>query len=150
MNVHGMSVLSILTRHRKTNPSNQNTLQNLSKEIAPKVNCVAFTHRTLINILPGRVPRQSPKSSPQSSAAAAQLRTNRKNSAKQCQIKKRQELVSATRLFNGINGTSRIVAIVPLSQDVSARSIAQVFAKALDVDSESCPAYGTWKLKFVR
>jgi hypothetical protein len=65
------------------------------------------------------------------------------------QIKRRQELVSATRLFNGVNGTPRIVAVVPLSEDVSARDAVRSLADALDVDSSDCPDVGQWRLKCV-
>ena len=94
--------------------------------------------------------RQSQKSNPHSTAAAAQLRVNRKNAAKQAQLRKRQELVNATRLFNGTDGTPRIVAVVPLTSDVSARSVVCALAKALDVDSESCPESGLWRMQCVQ
>lgn len=73
---------------------------------------------------------------------------NRKNAAKQAQTKKRRTLVSATRLFNGTDGTPRIVAVIPLSEDVTAQSVAMAMAESLDSDiAQTCPEHGLWKLK---
>ena len=58
-------------------------------------------------------------------------------------------MVSATRIFNGVNGTPRVVAVVPLTSDVNARAAAIRLAGALDESGESCPSYGSWKLKYV-
>ena len=104
----------------------------------------------LASLCPGRVDRESPKRTPNSAAAAAQKRTNRRNAAKQVQATKRQALVSATRIFNGVDGTPRIVAVVPLTPDVSARDVACGLAKALDVNSESCPERGLWRMQYAR
>lgn len=82
-----------------------------------------------------------------SSAAQAQARFNRKNNAKQTQTKKRQALLSATKVFTGIDGAPRIVAIIPLTEDVSAKDTACALAQALDAPSEGCPQTGLWKLK---
>ncbi|KIY70613.1 ribosome biogenesis protein tsr1 [Cylindrobasidium torrendii FP15055 ss-10] len=82
----------------------------------------------------GRVQRQSPKSSP--TQAATQARVNRKNTAKQHQIKKRHELVSSTRIFNGVDGAPRIVAVIPLTPDVSAQPIVSLLAGSLDIPTD--------------
>ncbi|TDL26092.1 ribosome biogenesis protein tsr1 [Rickenella mellea] len=97
----------------------------------------------------GRAPRQPVKATP-ASASAAQLRANRKNAAKQVQLKKRQSLVSATRLFSGVDGTPRIVAVVPLTLDANAKAAVSALAQSLDVDSDDCPEGGLWKLKAER
>ncbi|KAI5118921.1 hypothetical protein M0805_003745 [Coniferiporia weirii] len=94
----------------------------------------------------GRVSRQSPKAT-QAQKTASQLRVNRKNAAKQAQVKKRHALVSATRLFNGVDGAPRIVAVVPLSGDVSPREAAAALADSLNADAGACPEFGSWKLK---
>jgi pre-rRNA-processing protein TSR1 len=99
-------------------------------------------------IYAGRTQKQSPKSTA-SPVAAAQARLNRKNNAKQNQTKKRQALVSATRLFSGTDGAPRIVAVIPLTPDVSARDTVCSLAEALDSPAEDCPESGLWKLKFV-
>lgn len=99
------------------------------------------------SVIPGKTARLSPKSSPSASAVSAQLRANRKNTAKQVQVKKRHELVSATRLFSGTNGAPRIVAVAPLSSDVSARSAVCALAQALDADYSDCPEVGQWRMR---
>ena len=93
----------------------------------------------------GKILKQSPKSS--SIATVAQARLNRRNNAKQIQTKKRQALVSATRLFCGTDGTPRIVAVIPLTPDVSARTTIQGLAGALDVPAEDCPEGGNWRMR---
>lgn len=102
------------------------------------------------NFVAGKAVRQSPKSSPSSTALNAQLRANRKNAAKQEQIKKRHELITSTRIFNGVNGTPRVVAVVPLSSDVSARAAVRALASALDVEFDDCPEVGQWRMKYVQ
>ena len=96
----------------------------------------------------GKTLKQSPKSS--STATVAQARLNRRNNAKQIQAKKRQALVSATRLFSGTDGTPRIVAVIPLTPDVSARTTIQGLAEVLDVPAENCPEEGTWRMRWVK
>ena len=80
-------------------------------------------------------------------ASAAQTKLNRRNQAKQIQLAKRNALVEATRIFNGVDGAPRIVAVVPLTEDVTANGIVKRFCEALDVDSTECPALGVWKMK---
>ena len=72
--------------------------------------------------------RQSPKAT-QNQKAAAQLRANRKNAAKEDQVKKRHSLVSAICVLNGMDGTPRTVAVVPLLNDVNATKLAGVRMK---------------------
>ncbi|KAF9784341.1 ribosome biogenesis protein tsr1 [Thelephora terrestris] len=96
----------------------------------------------------GKTARQSLKSA--STATIAQARQNRRNNAKQIQAKKRQALISATRLFSGSDGTPRIVAVIPLTPDVSARSTIQGLAEVLDVPAEGCPEVGTWRMSAER
>ncbi|KIJ49414.1 hypothetical protein M422DRAFT_225108 [Sphaerobolus stellatus SS14] len=97
----------------------------------------------------GRVVRTDPKSASISNAAA-QTRLNRRNTAKQAQIRKRNALVTSTRIFNGVNGAPRIVAVVPLCSDVFAKDGVKVLAGALDTDTEDCPDTGLWRLKSER
>lgn len=94
----------------------------------------------------GKVARTSPKA-PFTNNAAAQLRLNRKNNAKQAQAKKRGAIVSATRIFNGIDGAPRIVAVIPLSGDVSPRNTVVALAETLEVPIEDCPQDGLWKMR---
>ena len=104
--------------------------------------------RQLTSSYSGRIPRQSPKAAP-SSSTAAQSRLNRRNNAKQAQTKKRNTLISATRIFNGVDGAPRIVAVIPLTGDVNARNTVSALAKSLEVSAEDCPENGLWKMKCV-
>ncbi|KIM75990.1 hypothetical protein PILCRDRAFT_826841 [Piloderma croceum F 1598] len=106
------------------------------------------TKSSLKEIAKGRIPKTSTKAALTSNAA--QSRLNRRNNAKQGQTKKRQALVSATRIFNGVDGTPRIVAVIPLSEDVDARSTVSALAEALDAAADDCPETGLWKLKTER
>ncbi|OSD06969.1 ribosome biogenesis protein tsr1 [Trametes coccinea BRFM310] len=105
------------------------------------------TKGALKEVAKGRTQRQSPKAKPSASTAAAQLRTNRRNNAKQVQLKKRQSLVSATRIFSGIDGAPRIVAIVPLTEDVKAHDVSERLAQSIDGTLEEDPATGLQKLR---
>ncbi|KAK7043236.1 ribosome biogenesis protein tsr1 [Paramarasmius palmivorus] len=97
----------------------------------------------------GRIARQSPKSTSTNSNAAAQLRHNRRNNAKQAQMKKRNALVSATRLFNGVDGAPRIVAVIPLTEDISSASTVKALAGSVDVASDGVEVAekGIWKMR---
>ncbi|KAI0084896.1 ribosome biogenesis protein tsr1 [Irpex rosettiformis] len=97
----------------------------------------------------GKLNRQPIKSS-STSTLSAQKRLNRKNHAKQVQAQKRQVLVSATRLFNGVDGAPRIVAVVPLTPDVDAHSVATSFRESLGVQTDDCPKNGVWRLRAER
>ncbi|PCH36063.1 ribosome biogenesis protein tsr1 [Wolfiporia cocos MD-104 SS10] len=97
----------------------------------------------------GRTARQSPQNT-STGSAAAQLRVNRRLHAKQIRDNKRQALVSATRIFNGVDGVPRIVAIVPLTEDVSARNVATALAQSLDPSLGEAPEQGIWKVKAER
>ena len=78
------------------------------------------------------------------------MRANRRNAARQAQAQKRSATVTATRLFSGIDGTPRVVAVVPLCPDVVAMDVVKSLAAAVEVDSETlsgCPSVGSWKLR---
>lgn len=55
--------------------------------------------------------------------------------------------MSATRLFNGVDGAPRIIAVIPLSADVNARGTVSALAESLDVPADDCPDTGLWKIK---
>ncbi|KAL0575681.1 ribosome biogenesis protein tsr1 [Marasmius crinis-equi] len=95
----------------------------------------------------GRIPRQSPKSSATAQNSAAQLRLNRKNNAKQAQIKKRNAIVSATRLFSGVDGAPRIVAVIPLTNDARASETVTALASSLEIHAEDVSENGIWKMR---
>ncbi|KAJ6629509.1 ribosome biogenesis protein tsr1 [Mycena sp. CBHHK59/15] len=104
------------------------------------------TKSSLKEAAKGRVPRQSPKANV-GSKIAAQTRLNRRNNAKQVQTLKRNALVSATRLFNGVDGAPRIVAVIPLTEDISTRDAVSALAESLDVPADNCPEHGLWKMR---
>lgn len=65
------------------------------------------------------------------------------------QQKKRHDLIEATRIFNGVDGAPRIVAVIPLSPDVTAASATKAMAAALHADASDMPSHGVWNLKLV-
>ena len=116
--------------------------------IAIRFEGVISLPNTILHCL-GRVPRQSPKVSATNQNSAAQLRLNRKNNAKQAQIKKRNALVSATRLFSGVDGAPRIVAVIPLTSDVQTSEAVKGLAASLELDADDVPEKGIWKMRCV-
>lgn len=96
----------------------------------------------------GRIDR-NPLKSLTSSPTAAQHRTNRRNAAKQHQLKKRHELVEATRLFSGVDGVPRIVAVIPLSPDVNAQGAVRALIGPLDLEEGGVPEVGIWRTKYI-
>ncbi|ESK90857.1 ribosome biogenesis protein tsr1 [Moniliophthora roreri MCA 2997] len=106
------------------------------------------TKSSLKDAAKGRIARQSPKSTSTNSNSAAQLRHNRRNSAKQAQMKKKSTLISATRLFNGVDGAPRIIAVIPLTEDVSSVTTIKTLASSLDLSPEDeIVENGTWKMR---
>ncbi|KIY44516.1 ribosome biogenesis protein tsr1 [Fistulina hepatica ATCC 64428] len=82
-----------------------------------------------------------------SSKSATQHRDVRRQAAKQVQAHKRAALVSATRIFSGADGAPRIVAVVPLSDDISQKSVTSALACSVDISSDDCPDSGLWKIR---
>ncbi|KAF8070811.1 ribosome biogenesis protein tsr1 [Lyophyllum atratum] len=107
------------------------------------------TKSSLKDAAKGRIARDALKTS-STANGAAQSRLNRRNNAKQVQATKRSALVSATRVFNGVDGAPRIVAVIPLSADINPRSVVLSLAESLDVSAEDCPQTGLWKMKAER
>ncbi|GLB37845.1 putative ribosome biogenesis [Lyophyllum shimeji] len=107
------------------------------------------TKSSLKDAAKGRIARDSPKVS-SASNGAAQSRLNRRNNAKQVQARKRNALLSATRVFNGVDGAPRIVAVIPLSADIDPRIVVAPIAESLDVSTEDCPHIGSWKMRAER
>lgn len=93
------------------------------------------------------MPRETPKTN-SLNTAAAQSRLNRRNTAKQVQVRKRQALIAATRIFNGVDGAPRIVAVIPLCNDLRSRDAVEALARSLDIDCSSCPDAGLWRMKY--
>ena len=95
----------------------------------------------------GRVHRQSPKNS--AAATTAQSRLNRRNNAKQAQAQKRHALVNSGRIFGGVNGAPRIVAVIPLTEDVDTRGVISSLAGSLDNAPIDLSEQKLWTLKYV-
>ncbi|KAK4973233.1 ribosome biogenesis protein tsr1 [Elasticomyces elasticus] len=70
---------------------------------------------------------------------------DRRNQAKQKRLTNHADHLRAAGVFSGRDGAPRIVAIVPLCDDVSSVATAQSLNKSLDVDEEA-PAGGPWKV----
>ncbi|KAA1471843.1 ribosome biogenesis protein tsr1 [Dentipellis sp. KUC8613] len=104
------------------------------------------TKSSLKELAKGRIARQSPKTT-QAANAATQSKLNRRNHAKQTQQNKKHALVSATRIFSGADGAPRIVAVIPLTADVSAQAVAVSIASSIDVPTEDTPEAGIWKIR---
>ena len=100
-----------------------------------------------ITVSLGKIARQSPKGS--STNTGAQTRLNRRNYAKQQQLAKRSAIVSATRIFSGVDGAPRIISVIPLSDDVSSKSAVEALANALDISQTECTEDGVWKTECV-
>jgi pre-rRNA-processing protein TSR1 len=102
----------------------------------------------------GRVPINVKRSDPRVPPLpnTAQAKQNRRNQARQIQKAKRQGLIEATRIFNGVDGAPRIVAVVPLCADVSAREAVLRFAKCLDEGTteveKGIPEEGVWLMRY--
>lgn len=74
----------------------------------------------------GKVERVSVKTQ---STRGFSNRTDRRNAARLLQQKKREELFRKTKIFDGKDGTPKVVAVVPLCPDVSAEdAVANLFA----------------------
>lgn len=56
---------------------------------------------------------------------------------------------AATRIFNGVNGAPRIVAVIPLCHDLRSRDAVEALAQSLDTEHSTCPETGIWKMKYV-
>ncbi|KAF8893439.1 ribosome biogenesis protein tsr1 [Infundibulicybe gibba] len=107
------------------------------------------TKSSLKDAAKGRIPRRSLKSG-LTANTVAQSRLNRRNNSKQVQAKKRDALISSTRIFNGVDGAPRIVAVVPLTADVNTRNTVISLAESIDVSGEACPEQGVWRIKAER
>ncbi|KAI0256330.1 ribosome biogenesis protein tsr1 [Lactifluus subvellereus] len=96
----------------------------------------------------GRISGQATKMM-HASNASAQSKINRRNHAKQIQLQKRQSLLASIRIFGGVDGAPRIVAVIPLCEDVSSRSAVSTLSNSLalptQIDQEP-----VWKIKVER
>ena len=82
------------------------------------------------------------------SNASAQSKINRRNHAKQIQLQKRQSLLASIRIFGGVDGAPRVVAVVPLCEDVSSRSAISALSNSLALPAQM-DQEPVWKVKFV-
>lgn len=83
-------------------------------------------------------------------STAAQARLNRRNTQKQAQAAKRASLIASTRIFNGVDGAPRIVAVIPLCEDIHTVDAVRALATSVteDVDGISGDSL-LWKMKYV-
>ncbi|KAF9218805.1 ribosome biogenesis protein tsr1 [Gyrodon lividus] len=104
------------------------------------------TKSALKELAKGRTQRPSPKSTAVSTTTQARL--NRRNTQKQAQAAKRAALISATRIFNGVDGAPRIVAVIPLCEDVRTDEAVRALGSAIaeDIDGIS-DGSAMWKMK---
>ncbi|KAH9058794.1 ribosome biogenesis protein tsr1 [Lactarius vividus] len=84
----------------------------------------------------GRVSRRTTKIV-HDSGADAQSKLNRRNRSKQIQLRKRQSLLSAVSIFGGVDGASRIVAVIPLCEDVDSRSAVSALSTSLGLPDDT-------------
>ncbi len=71
------------------------------------------------------------------SSANAQSKVNRRNRSKQIQLRKRQSLLSAVSIFGGVDGAPRIVAVIPLCDDVDSRSAVSALSTSLGLPDDT-------------
>jgi pre-rRNA-processing protein TSR1 len=95
----------------------------------------------------GRVSRPAAKHVHPSNASA-QSKLNRRNHAKQIQLQKRQSLLAAVRIFGGVDGAPRVVAVVPLCEDVTSRDAVSALSRSLELPAQADQEC-VWKMKFV-
>lgn len=93
----------------------------------------------LKDLAKGRTHRPSVKSNPKTTNAmisASNSRNNRRNHAKQMQAKKQDQLEEMGKLFarKGADRVSRVIAVVPLTDDVDALAIVEELLKAVGVE----------------
>ncbi|KAK7730637.1 ribosome biogenesis protein tsr1 [Botryosphaeria dothidea] len=74
---------------------------------------------------------------------------DRRNQAKQKRVGKHAEHVEATKVFAGKDGAPRVVAIVPLAEDVSGKLAARSLNAALDLE-EDVPEQGVARVVIER
>lgn len=73
---------------------------------------------------------------------------NRRNRAKQIQLQKRQSLLSAVSIFGGVDGAPRVVAVIPLCEDVDSRSAVSALSTSLGLPDDAGQE-SIRKIKFV-
>jgi pre-rRNA-processing protein TSR1 len=97
----------------------------------------------------GRVARRINKKTVDASKHLADSRNRRRNNAKQMQQNKKNAIVAAMRLFNGVNGTPRITSVIPLTPDVTATEVIASLAGVLDLPCDTISEPGLWHMKCV-
>jgi hypothetical protein len=84
-----------------------------------------------------------------SSVQAKNLKVNRKNHAKQVLAKKKEMLEENKSIFNGKNKhgekVQRVVAVVPMTEDVNAEEIVKQLAESIDSECEGVEGYRSVK-----
>ncbi len=105
------------------------------------------THDVSFRFL-GRVSSQQAAKIVHPSNASAQSKLNRRNHAKQIQLRKRHSLLSAVRIFGGVDSAPRVVAVLPLCEDVTSHDVVSAFSRSLEHPTQADQEC-IWKIKFV-
>ncbi|KAK9473215.1 uncharacterized protein V1510DRAFT_429713 [Dipodascopsis tothii] len=74
---------------------------------------------------------------------------DRRNQAKQVLLNKRDRALETKKLFEGRRGVARVVAVVPLCEDVSAAEVVRALLASVDVEA-AVPATGTVSVSIER
>ncbi|KAG9298908.1 hypothetical protein G9A89_015930 [Geosiphon pyriformis] len=103
--------------HHRASPALKQTNKPFKSKFATK--------STLKDKTKSKIQRKSPKFQ----VKAISSKSDRRNAAKQLQLKRREELIKANRFFEGRGGAPKCVAIIPLCTDVNAYDvITKIFA----------------------
>lgn len=141
----GSSLTPIMAPIPSTSHSHRPTQKQQNKPFKSKHS----TKSSLKDAAKGRTHRPSLKSHPKITNAmlsASHSKLNRRNHAKQILEKKKDQLEELGKLFtkrNGAERVSRVVAVVPLTKDVSALEIVEQLLAAVGVESVGTGAVRT-------
>ena len=75
---------------------------------------------------------------------------DRRNQAKQRRLNHHTEREERSSVFAGRDGAPRIVAVIPLCDDVKTENVLQSLNSSVDVDENFDPASGPWKVEIPR
>lgn len=80
--------------------------------------------------------------------SVAQHRSNRKNTQKQIKATRHASLLAAKSIFNAVDGTPRIIAVIPLCEDVRiAEAVCALAAAAGEKIDGVEEATKVWRLR---
>ncbi|SDA08058.1 BZ3501_MvSof-1269-A2-R1_Chr8-1g09495 [Microbotryum saponariae] len=129
--------------HQTTEHHHRASLKQSNKSFKSKHS----TKSALKDAAKGRTHRPSSSSSSHKTGktnanlSASQHKLNRRNHAKQVQDKKRHALDATAQLFVGPDRAQRIVAVVPMSEDVDPLAIVELLAATINVEVHGQDGY---------